>query len=84
MDSILPFTLLLLTTTSGFSLAFRILFSKKLPVKDVPEDRHDVDSTIRIAETLFFSTIGNIEADVRISTVCSYTQSSTCPCRLST
>ena len=64
LDSIVPFTLLLLTTTFGFSLAFRILFSKK--VDDIPQDVHDFDSTIRIAETLFFSTIGNIEADVGI------------------
>ena len=74
MDSIVPFILLFLTTTFGFSLAFRILFSKKLI--NLPEDRNDFDSTIRIAETLFFSTIGNIEADVRTSSVCSYTQSS--------
>ena len=64
VDSIVPFILLFMTTTFGFSLAFRILFSEML--KDLPEERNDFDSTIRIAETLFFSTIGNIEADVGI------------------
>ena len=87
LRSIIPFVLLLATVMTGFTLAFRVLFSAKLTDFAKDKDASVLEafkSPGLILQRLFYSILGDVASDVRILSAHTrpLIESSLCRCSL--